>query len=139
MNVLKKSAIFSMLVLLASCSSNDDNANTLPTSIIGDWEVISLMSDGVEYVESGDCLDKYFITEETARYLEFYESNNDCVADEDDITSYPILEYAYNGETFMFDGSTYQIIEVSENTIKWSETYTEDGEPVTDIETLQRE
>ncbi len=133
--------IFSMVGLLASCSNNDDNDNdnNLPASIIGDWKVISLMSDGVEYVESGDCLDKYFITEETARYLEFYEFNNDCVADEDDIVSYPILEYAYNGEIFTFDDSTYQIIEVSENTIKWSETYTEDGETITDTETLQRE
>ena len=139
MNVLKKSAIFSMLGLLASCSNDDDNENNLPTSIIGNWEVVSLMSDGVEYVESGGCLDKYFITEDTARYLEFYESNGQCIADENDITNYPILEYVYNGETFNFDGSTYQITEVSENTIKWSETYTEDGESVTDIETLQRE
>lgn len=142
MNVLKKSALLCMLALLLVSCNNDDGGNTTnntPTSIVGNWKMISLMSDGVEYVEPGDCLDKYFITENTSRYLEYYSMNNTCIADEEDLTSYPILEYSYNGETFIFNGSTYQIIEVNENTIKWSETYIEDGNTVTDIETLERE
>lgn len=127
--------------VMASCSSDDDDSKKdVPSSIIGNWEVISLISDGEELVESGeDCLDKYFITEDTARYLEYYESDNECVADQDDIEEYPILAYMYDGKTFVFDGSTYEIIEVTEDTIKWSETYTEEGETSTIIETLRKQ
>jgi hypothetical protein len=146
MSLLKKIVFTSLIGISISCStddnnnsSNDDNNEAIPLSIIGDWEVVSFVSNEIELVEPDDCLSKYTITENTTRFLEYYPFNNECTADEDDIISYPILAYEYDGEVFIFDGLTYEIIELTENTIKWSATYLEDGETITDIEILQRE
>lgn len=141
MTVFKKVMVILFVGVFASCSSDDDtNTNTNDEqSIIGNWEVISLVSDGVEFIEPNDtCFDKYFITAENARYLEYFPLNGECIAAEDDMVSYPILPYTYEGSTFVFGDATFQIIELTENTIKWSETYEEDGETIIDIEILRR-
>ncbi len=144
MKFLKTITLISMTMILISCGSDDDNnqEQSTPSSIIGNWRVVSLISEGEEIIEPEDCLDKYFITEDTARYLEYFPSfpaDGTCMANEDDFIDYPIASYTYNGETFIFNDSIFQIIEVTQNTIKWSETYEEDSETITDIETLERE
>lgn len=60
------------------------------------------------------------------------------MAAEDDLITYPILSYTYNGTTFVFDDITFQILEITENTITWSYMVEEDGVTTTDIETLRR-
>ncbi|MGH1386277.1 hypothetical protein [Kordia sp.] len=139
MTVFKKVMAILFVCAFASCSSDDDTNTNDVQSIIGDWEVISLVSDGVEFIEPNDtCFDKYFITAENARYLEYFPLNGECIAAENDIISYPILPYTYEGSTFVFDDATFQIIELTQNTIKWSQTYEEEGETITDTETLRR-
>ncbi len=139
MTVFKKVMAILFVCAFASCSSDDDTNTNDVQSIIGDWEVISLVSDGVEFIEPNDtCFDKYFITVENARYLEYFPLNGECIAAENDIISYPILPYTYEGSTFVFDDATFQIIELTQNTIKWSQTYEEERETITDTETLRR-
>ncbi|OIQ20158.1 MAG: hypothetical protein BM557_05680 [Flavobacterium sp. MedPE-SWcel] len=58
-----------MRVFIA-CSSDDDSGSTEPQSIVGAWQVVSFVSDAEKQIELNEqCLDKYFITENTAKFF----------------------------------------------------------------------
>ncbi|MEM6721398.1 MAG: hypothetical protein AAF611_18875 [Bacteroidota bacterium] len=140
MNLFKKVMMLLVIGICLSCESDDDATSNALQNIIGNWEVISLVSEeGEEFIEPNEpCFDKYFITEEDARYLEFFPFNDECLSAEDDFFTYPRLSYTYDGTTFIFDDGLFQIIEITENTIKWFHTYEIQDETITDMETLRR-
>lgn len=128
--------------LLASCSSDDSNDNTPATaSIIGEWELTSITSNGEELVENPDCLDRVIFSESTYDYSEYFdfEDGNGCTLVSGEATP---EAYVLSGTTLSVtdegEALLYEILELSETTMKLKDVYTDGGETFTDIETYNR-
>jgi hypothetical protein len=133
------------LGLLLSCSSDDETtteSNNFASDIIGEWELISVTSNGIELIDDGDCFDRIEITDSTYEYIEYadFEDGNGCV-EVGGQTNSP-EPYTLTGSNFSTsdEGETFEveIIELNSTRLKFQEVYTEDGETFTDIETYNR-
>jgi len=132
------------VAILFSCNSDDDNQSndtSLSANIIGVWELVSIVTNGETSDEGTECLDTVTITATTYDYTERFDFNdgNGCMVISGVATPEPFFLNQNNffvtddGESF-----NYQIIEVTLTTLKLQETYTENGETITDIEIYNR-
>ncbi len=86
-NVLFYAFLIVPFLLFTSCGNDDDNNEPAP-SIVGSWELNSVLEDGEETFDPNDCYDKStFIvnSDNTFKILYFAENQNGiCYEDEDD-------------------------------------------------------
>lgn len=140
-----------MLLLLAlnlgvffSCNNddNEENNNSNAATIIGNWELTSITSNGEELIENPDCLDRIIITALTYDYLEYFDfdDGNGCVLVDGQVLNPE--EYTLNGNILLVTDADetfeYEIIELNSTTLKLQETYIEDDETFIDIETYNK-
>ncbi len=118
--------------VLGDCTSNSTSA-----SIIGTWELIAYTSNGEEFPES--CLgDIEIYTATTYQYGEVWGDNCENLNEDDTPESYTLD----GNQLTVFDigeSETYEILELTEITLKYQDVYTEFGTDYTDIYTYERQ
>ena len=70
MKSIKKILLSFIIIFSVSCG-NDDSSETQDASIVGTWNLISDISEGVELVEEGDCDTLYIFTLNTISIEEY--------------------------------------------------------------------
>lgn len=127
--------------LLVSCSSdNNSDSNSNASQIQGTWELYSLVSNGIEFIDDSDCLDRIIFTANTVKSIEYYdyEDGNGCILDyESEAGPYTLTGNMLTGTV---DGITvsFEIITLNATTLKMESTITEDGVAFTFVEILRR-
>ena len=118
MKKFKKLFLFIFTGALIACSSDDNNDIDDTASIIGNWKLTSLLEDGVEQVEDGDC-DEFIIFTSSTFQLKYFDGDDCAIEEKDDPISYTL-----KGNTITFtnpdDNSTLSIniIELTLSTLK---------------------
>ena len=138
-----KKLILILLVgsLLSISCGNDDGDNNMPkqNSIVGTWKVTSLTENGTEILQ--EILTQWSICywtdvyEETTFSSIFFSGTNCTTEILENQATYTINE---TNASITIDGDVYEILELTNTTLKLRESYEDEGENIVDVYTYEK-
>ena len=133
------------LITLFSCNDDDnENYDISANDLIGVWELYSITSNGEEFNEYPECLDRLTFTANGLNYVEYFDfnDNNGCVIvpgqNLDDSFPYTVEGNNLSIENGITEPFIYEIIELNSTTLRLRDVYTVDGITYTDIESYSK-
>ncbi len=130
-----------LIGILLSCNNDNNDPEPMQNSIIGTWKIISLTTNGTETLQDelngGSpplCFWTILVTETTITDIGFSGAN--CTTQ----TIGETETYTLNGTTLTGsnEGNPYEIIELTNSTLKYIQSYENSGENYIDIYTYTK-